>query len=226
MKNSTTKKQALIEYLSGFVTPNKLEKMDQALEHRTNRVTAVLEDIFQHNNISASIRSAEGFGIQNIHVIEERNAYDININISKGATNWVTLHRYNKHNGNNSEACFKTLRERGYWIVATSPHETAYQLHELPLDKKIAFVFGTEDTGISDYAREQADATVAIPMFGFTESFNISVSVSLCLYDVMTRLRQSDIPWQLTQEEKETIKLEWLRSSVRGADHLEKQFLG
>lgn len=219
------KKEKLIEHLSGFTTPHKLTKMDQVLEERTEHVTVVLEDIFQHNNISASIRSAEALGVQNVHVIEQHNPYDININISKGATNWVTINRYNKAGSNNTEQCFENLRSQGYWIVATSPHKTAYKLHELPIDKKLAFVFGTEDVGISDYARENADATVTIPMFGFTESFNISVSVSLCLYDVMTRLRQSSIPWQLTQAQKTDIKLNWLRSSIRGSEFLEKQFL-
>lgn len=221
----TTTKKNLINYLSEFVTPNKLEKMEEALNKRTRSVTPVLEDVYQAHNMSAAVRSAEGFGVQDIHIIEQRNPLAFNLGISKGASNWMTLHRYNKKNENNSAACFDALRKQGYWIVATSPHATAYNLHELPIDKKIALVFGTEETGITDYTRDNADASVVIPMYGFTESFNISVSVALGLYDLTTRIRASNIDWQLTADEKLDIQLEWLREVIRGADLLEKKFL-
>lgn len=218
-------KKQLITYLSEFVTANKLEKMEAALKNRTRHVTAVLEDVYQAHNFSAAIRSAECFGVQDVHVIEQKNRFKVNIGISKGATNWVTVHRHNSQESNNVKACFDSLRKKGYWIVATSPHAQAYELNELPLDKKIALVFGTEEAGISDYVKENADASMVIPMQGFTESFNISVSVALCLYDITTRLRKSSLDWKLTEEDMDDVRLEWIRSIVRGSDHLEKRFL-
>lgn len=218
-------KRKLIEYFSEFTTENKLKKMDQVLLQRTRRVVTVLEDVYQEHNISAAMRSAECFGVQDLHVIEQRNKFAVHSGISKGASNWVSIHRHKNKQINNVESCFKELREQGYWIVATSPHSKAYALHELPIDKKIALVFGNEDAGISDYVKENADAAVTIPMYGFTESFNISVSVALCLYDITTRLRASNIDWHLTESEKIDVRLQWLRSIIRGSDLLEKKFL-
>ena len=219
-------KKKLIAYLSGYPTEHKVEVMQKVLQERTRRVTVVLEDIFQPHNMSAAIRSSECFGVQDVHIIEQRHRFAPNINVSKGASNWVTMHRYNVSDANNTALCFEALRKDGYTIVATSPHPTkSYELSKLPLDKKIALVFGTEEIGISDYVKDNADACVTIPMFGFTESFNISVSVALCLYDVVTRIRASDLPWQLSEEEKLDIYLDWLRELVRGSDLLEKRFL-
>ena len=219
-------KKKLITYLSGFTTEHKIELMNKIIQERTRHVTVVLEDVFQPHNMSAAIRSSECFGVQDLHVISQRHRFAPNINVSKGASNWVTLHHYNQRDKNNTQLCFEQLRKDGYLVIATSPHPTkSYQLHELPLDKKVALVFGTEETGISDYVRDNADACVTIPMFGFTESFNISVSVALCLYDVTMRLRAGGLPWQLREDEKVDIYLEWLRELVRGADLLEKRFL-
>lgn len=223
--NLQTKKN-IIEYLSGFTTPHKIELMNKIIHDRTRWATIVLEDVFQPHNMSAAIRSAECFGVQDVHVIEQNQSFKPNINVSRGASNWVTLHHYNKKDINNTEICFQQLRKDNYLIVATMPHaEKSYKLATLPIDKKVAFVFGTEETGISDYVRDNADAYVTIPMFGFTESFNISVSVALCLYDSIMRIRTSDLSWQLTEEEKIDIYLQWLRDIVRGAELLEKQFL-
>jgi tRNA (guanosine-2'-O-)-methyltransferase len=218
-------KKKLITYFSGFVTANRLQRMEQVLSRRTRYVTPVLEDVYQVHNMSAAVRSAEGFGVQDIHIIEQRNELEFHDGISKGASNWTSIHRYNKQDGNNTVACFDALRKQGYWIVATSPHATSYALHELPIDKKIALIFGTEEAGISDYVRDNADASVVIPMYGFTESFNISVSVALGLYDLTTRIRASEINWQLTKDEKLDVQLAWLREAIRGSDQLEKNFL-
>jgi tRNA (guanosine-2'-O-)-methyltransferase len=223
----TKTKKELIAYLSSFVTSHKLELMNQVIKNRTRRVTIVLEDVFQPHNMSAAIRSAECFGVQDVHIIEQQQRFKPNINISRGASNWITLHHYDEKNVNNVERCFAQLRENNYRIIATSPSsEKSFELSQIPLNSKIALVFGTEETGISDYVRDHADACVTIPMFGFTESFNISVSVALCLYDITMRLRASQLPWSLSEEEKTDIYLQWLRTIIRGADLLERRFLG
>jgi len=221
---NTIQQQALINYLFGFVTPHKRELMHKALENRTRHVTVVMEDVFQPHNISAAIRSAEGFGVQDVHIIEQRHAFVPEVSITRGSSNWVSLHHYHGQE-NNTKTCFEQLRKDGYTIVATSPHAKSYKISEFPLDKKIALVFGTEDVGISDYVLQNCDESVVIPMFGFTESFNISVSVALCLYDVTTRLRASSLDWSLPEHEKLQIQLDWLRSSIRGSAILEQRFL-
>lgn len=218
-------KEQLIAYLSSYSTPHKVDKMQRVALNRTRYVTIALEGIYQPHNISAALRSAECFGLQGVSIIEQRNRYVINKGITKGASDWLTLNRYATAGVNTTEQCFNQLRADNYWIVATSPHAQGYVLSGLPLDRKIALIFGNEETGLSDYALQHADAYVRIPLYGFTESFNISVSVALCLYDVTTRLRQSAISWQLSDDELLDVKLEWLMHSIRASQELIQLFL-
>lgn len=221
----TIQKKSLVAHLEQFVTDNKRTKMDQVLDNRTRHVAVVLEEVMRTHNMSAALRSAECFGVQDVHIIELRERFFPHVKISKGACYWVSIDHYDTPTTNNTAVCFEKLRAQGYKIVATSPHAKSCSIDQLPLDSKIALVFGTEDTGISDYVKENADASVYIPMVGFTESFNISVSVALCLYEITKRLRASDIDWHLTEDEKLDIKLEWLRACVKGSDIIERTFL-
>ncbi len=218
-------KQQLVEYLSGFVTGNKLAKFDEVLNRRTRHVTVALEDIYLPHNASAVIRSCDLFGIQDVHVIENRNRYTINPGVTLGSSKWINLNHYNSPDTDNSTACITCLKSKGYRIIATSPHRDDRLLSELPVDHKFALLFGTEETGLTEKALEMADEFIRIPMFGFTESFNISVSVAICLYDVITRLRASDLEIGLSDEEKLELKLVWLRKSLRRHKLLEKKFL-
>lgn len=215
--------QDLIAYLETFISTNKREKIQQALALRTRYVTIVLEDLYHAQNINASLRSAECFGVQDVHIIEQEHSFSVNIGITKGASDWLDLHRYRQHHTNNTEHCFTALKSAGYRIVATSP-TGKIQLHQVPLDQKIAFVFGTEETGLSKFALEAADMTVAIPMYGFTGSFNVSTSVALCLYDSITRLHATHYQWQMTDQEKNDLHLMWLRRLVRGSADIEARW--
>lgn len=215
-----TIKQKLIDYLFTYATDNKQEKMHEVLELRTRHVTVAIEDIFQGHNANAVVRSAECFGLQDIHVIEDRYKFAVSSGVAMGSTKWMDIHRYGS-----TPDCFETLRKQGYKIIATTPHATAHTLYELPLQEKLALVFGTENVGLSSYALEHADGFVTIPMYGFTQSFNISVSVALCLQHIITALHGSDISWRLSPDEKRDILLVWLRKTVRAADKLEAHFL-
>ncbi len=217
-------KKKLIEFFSQFITPNKHEKIEQALKERTRYVTVALENIYHGQNINAALRSAECFGLQDAHIIDDERKYSVNKGINKGASDWLAIYRHNKSGLNNTKVCFEELRKQGYLLVGTSPHYENYLLPELPLDHKIALIFGTEESGLSDYAKQQVDTLVTIPMYGFTGSFNISVSVALAVYDVTRRLHNSTINWQLSSEERDELHLTWLRRIVRGSAELEKLF--
>lgn len=199
-------KQREIAYLNSLVTENKQQKIKEVLAYRTRYITAALENIEQPHNASAVIRSCDIFGVQDMHVIEEHALFTPQNTIAKGATKWVDLYRYPT-----TTRCINTLKAKGYRIIATTPHERGYMLPALPLDQKIALLFGTEATGLSDEALAAADGYVTIPMFGFTESFNISVSVSLCLYHIISTLHQSSLSWQLSREEYDDLQLQWLK---------------
>ena len=223
-KLSREVKNQLLSHLSSYLTDRRKARFEEVIKYRTRYVTVVLEDVFQSHNASAVLRSCDLTGIQDIHAIENRNEYDVNTEIDMGSSKWLNLYRYNKQKNNTSEA-FNVLRKKGYRIVATTPHKNDYTLDTLPLEGRFALVFGTELTGLSPIAIEQADEFLRIPMYGFTESYNISVSAALAMFTLTERLRKSNINWQLSQEEKEDILLEWSRRSVRSAANIEKAFL-
>lgn len=203
-------KKLLFEEFAQYITPERKEKIERFAALRTRYITVVLEDIYQGHNMSAVLRSADCFGVQDVHVIAERHQYSVREEIAKGASQWLSLHHYNQKNINNTAVCFDTLRNNGYRIVATTPHENDMLIDALPLDQKVALVFGTEQQGLSSYAMSHADAYVKIPLYGFTESFNISVCAGIALYEMNRRLRTSDLPWRLTDEELIDLELEWL----------------
>jgi tRNA (guanosine-2'-O-)-methyltransferase len=215
----------LIKYLSQFVSENRLKKFDEIINERTRHITVVLEDIYQAHNASAVLRSCDCFGIQDVHFIENRNKYKISTDVDMGASSWLSIYRYSEKENNNTSSCINSLKQKGYRIIATTPHEKDCTLDQLPIDNKIALVFGTEIDGISEEVRNHADDFVRIPMYGFTESFNISVSAALSMYELTSRLRKSNNQYRLSEIEKEDILLDWMKSSIKRCDLIIKEYL-
>ncbi|BAX78775.1 TrmH family RNA methyltransferase [Labilibaculum antarcticum] len=214
-----------VNFLEGFSNDNRKELLRKNVEDRTRYITLVLEDIFQAQNASAVIRTCDCFGIQDLHVIENYNSYKLNPDVVMGASKWVDLHRHHKEERNTLSTISK-LKSQGYRIVATTPHTNDILLPDFDLSKgKAAFFFGTERTGLSDEVMNNADEFVKIPMYGFTESFNISVSAALVLSHLTTALRRSDVEWQLSDNEKLELNLKWLKKTVRSGDELLEKFL-
>ncbi len=220
----TALRKKMLAYMEGFITDNKSALFDSIITQRTKHITVALEDIYQSQNASAVLRTCDCFGIQDVHIIENRYTYSINPDVALGASKWLNLVKYNRGE-NNTLQCYQSLREKGYTIVATTPHKDDLLLDELPLDKKIALVLGTELEGLSETAIEYADTFVKIPMYGFTESFNISVSAAIMLHHLTEKLRASEIPWQLSEEEMINTRLGWVKSVIKRPEIFEKQFL-
>jgi tRNA (guanosine-2'-O-)-methyltransferase len=217
-------RKKLIDYLSQFVYDRRYQLFSNIISNRTRYLTVVLEDIYQPQNASATLRTCDCLGVQDIHIIENRNRFSVDSEVDMGASKWLTLHKYNNLENNTLEA-INTLRNKGYRIVATTPHKNDCTIKELDINKgKVALLFGTELTGLSDLALKNADEFVRIPMFGFTESFNISVSVAITLYELTGRLRESGMDYLLTSDEQEEILLDWLRTSIRNSNLIEKRF--
>jgi len=217
--------EQLIEYLCQFVNDDRLRLLYKNLENRTRYLTIVLEDIYQAQNASAVVRSADCFGIQDIHVIENRNTFDVDREVSMGASKWVHLIHYNNE-WNNTQMALSRLKNEGYRIIATSPHTDDVSLENFDLRKgKAALVFGTELTGISDVIKANADEFLRIPMYGFTESFNISVSAAIIMHHLTWRMKNDPmIKWQLNNDERGTVLLHWLKKTIRESELLEKNF--
>ena len=205
--------EQLLKELYDIITPNKVEMFERIAPLRTNHLTVVLENIFQEHNASAVLRSCESFGIQELHVIEKDNKYKVQRDIARGAGRWVDMYNYHSTESPTLE-CITHLKDKGYKVIATTPHENDCTIHDLSLIQPIALVFGTEKKGISDEIKELADGFVKIPMYGFTESFNISVSAAITMHTLRTRLENSSIQWQLNQEELLNLKIHWCEKII------------
>jgi len=208
-----------VAYLERFVTDRRREIFREVLANRTRHLTVVLEDLYQMHNISAVLRSADIFGIQDVHII--RKLYDTKPShgIAKGAEKWLTIREYK-----GTQAAIDELKSRGYRIVATTPHTTATFLPDFDVRRKAAFFFGVEKDGLSEQVMDQADEFLKIPMYGFTESFNVSVAAALIMYETVNKLRASDVEWGLSAEEKEWLYMEWLEKTIRSIDLIKKDF--
>lgn len=214
----------LLNFFAEYVTDHKKELVEKVLSQRTRHLTLVLEDIYQPQNASAVVRTCEGFGLQDLHVIEGRHHYELNPRVVHGASKWIDIIKYSGQS-NNTALCYGYLKEKGYRILATSPENSCLSIYDVDVKDKIALVFGTEKYGISDYAKRHADGLVTIPMYGFTESYNISVSAAICTSILAQKLFTSDVEWELSDEEKLQLKLEWYRKIVHRSEILEKEFL-
>ncbi|SIS77380.1 TrmH family RNA methyltransferase [Belliella pelovolcani] len=219
------KEKEFLKYLSGYITAHKLAMMEQVMAKRTRYFTVVLEDIYKPHNASAVLRTADCFGIQDVHIIEKKNQYKINPYVTRGAAQWVDIHKYFTPEGSAIASCFGQLRQAGYKIYATSPRPESISIHELPADHKTALVFGNEHEGVSEEVIANADGLVHIPMNGFTESFNISVSASIFLFDLQRKAAAINIPdFYISESEKEILRSKWYREIVKNSEIHEKNF--
>ncbi|SNR16180.1 TrmH family RNA methyltransferase [Tenacibaculum jejuense] len=213
--------EELLQYLEGYVTDNRKQTFKEVLANRTKHFTVVLENVFQPHNASAVVRSCDIFGIQDVYTVENSYVNKVSRKIAKGSQKWLDFHRFKSQN-NNTQECFEDLKNKGYQIIATTPHNDSCYLSDFDITKKSAFVFGVEREGVSEFMMENADGYLKIPMVGFTESLNISVAAAIILQDVTTRLRKSDVNWQLTKQEQLTIYSEWIEKSLKNADKLKE----
>lgn len=208
-----------LHYLEGFLTESRKERFNTVLENRTNHFTIAMEDIYQLHNTSAVMRSCEVFGIQQLNVVEERFGKRIDTEIAMGAQKWVDVNRYQS-----MQNCIDAVKVKGYQIIATTPHNDSCMLHEFDISKPSAIFFGTEKEGLSKEVLDQADGFLKIPMVGFTESLNISVSAAIIIENITSRLRQSNLDWKLSEEEKLEKRLAWSKNSIKDIARIEERY--
>jgi len=209
----------LLEHLLSYLTERRKELFKEVCSKRTKHFTVVTEDVYQLHNTSAVMRSCDVFGIQELHVIEEKLGKKIDREIAMGAQKWVNIHRHHS-----TDVCIDVLKKKGYQIIATSPHNKATELSEFDITKKSAFFFGKEKDGLSNTVLNNADGFLKIPMYGFTESLNISVSAAIILQSVVTRLKDSNIDWKLTESEKKELIFHWTKMTIKSADQIIDRF--
>ncbi|MFQ3296543.1 MAG: tRNA (guanosine-2'-O-)-methyltransferase [Polaribacter sp.] len=215
--------EKLLNYFEGFLTTHRKQLFKEVLENRTRHFTVVLEDIFQSHNASAVVRTCDIFGVQDLHIIENKYNNKVSRHVAKGSQKWLNQYRY-RDDGDNTKTCLDNLKKEGYQIVATTPHNDSCLLQDFDVSKKTAFVFGVEAEGVSDYVMKNADGFLKIPMVGFTESLNISVAAAIVLQDVTTKLRNSDLNWQLSDVEKENLYFDWVKKTIKNVAKIEAHY--
>lgn len=209
-------KETLYQEASSLISDNKRDLFDRLAPLRTRHLAVALEDIYQSHNAAAVLRSCDCFGVQDVHVVEANNAFNPAGDVAVGSSKWVDYYSYP-----DTPSAYRRLHEMGYRIVATTPHNDDTLINDLDISQPTVLIFGTELTGLSQQAIDLADAYVKIPMFGFTESFNISVCAALSLFALTSRLRAShDIHWQLSPEEILDLKLHWCTQTIRDGEQV------
>jgi len=213
--------EKVLEAFYNIISDSKQEMYDRIAGDRTAYIAVVMENIRKDHNASAVIRTCDCFGIQNLHTIEKDVEYVVQREISKGASNWIDLHSHSEGE-NPGLDCVQNLKNQGYQIVSTTPH-TDKTIQDIPIDKPIALVFGTEIHGISQDVLDISDHLVRIPMYGFTESFNVSVSAALTLSSLRGRLENSNQNWKLSHDEQVALKIQWCTKIVRDGEVVEHE---
>ncbi len=228
-----------IQELSRYVTEDRLRKFHDVLAQRTRYITVVLEDLYDPHNGSACLRSCEACGVQDVHIVEERNAFTTVEGVTMGSARWLDLHRHltadqdgqpvltDDHSGTAIRRCYDTLRSDGYTIVAMTPHpfpQKSVAFDQLPLSRPLAVVFGSERDGLSQTAMNEADIHTRLPLHGFVESYNISVACALTVFHLTERIRKELLPeqWTLKEAEYNAVLLSWLRRSIKNVEKIER----
>lgn len=218
-------KKQYLAYLESYLTPRRKSLFEKVASNRTRHFTIAVEDAYQDHNASALIRNCDCFGIQNLHIIEQVNKYRLAKGMTQGSDKWVDLHYYSEYEDNTSR-CIEHLKGQGYSIIATTPHKDDCLLEDYDISQKTAFFFGREKTGLSDEAMQLADGFVKIPMLGFSESYNISVSAALLLQSVRNRLRNNtEIDWQLSETEIIDLKIDWSIKTIQNGERIAAKYL-
>lgn len=219
-----------LTYLKQFLLEDRLQRLEKVLVERTRHLTVVLENVHHDHNASACLRTMDCLGLQDVHVIDSNNEFRPNSDVALGASKWLTIHRYQADQSaqppeTQQKKCFQQLRKQGYQILATSPRQHSIPLHKIEVEQPIAIVFGAEQMGVTEESMNAADGLIHIPMYGFTESFNISVSVAVVFHHLMLKLRTSRVHWELPEDQQQALLLQWVQKSLgHKYDALKKRF--
>ena len=212
--------QEIYDYLQQFLTNERLSKIEHFSKESSDFVLPVMEDVYQFRNAAAIVRSVEACGFHHVVALEEENVFNPNLKVTKGAETWVQVEKM----PNNLDS-LKEIKSRGYRILAVSPEKNATMLPDYEVKEPIALVFGTELEGVSDEILDFADETLAIPMFGFTKSFNVSVAAAICMYELKQKLMKSGIEYQLSDQKLLELKIRWAKNSIKSSEHILERFL-
>jgi tRNA (guanosine-2'-O-)-methyltransferase len=226
-KNRRYSSRAVIESLSIYASETRLNRFQDILARRLTSVLLGIEDLHHEHNGAACLRTAEGLGVSKVMAAEVRNSYPmgkIPMGISKASHQWIELDTYKS-----GQAMIKAARSQGYKIYGAGPRGRL-TLADIPCEEPLMILFGNEGVGLSEETIQSCDEVFRIPMYGFTESFNVSVSVGMALEHVCSKVRHrlhtQDRTGELNEEQKETILAQWIARDMNDLDLLLKHHLG
>ncbi len=208
------------EYLKQFLTDERLAKIEHFSQESSDFVLPVVEDIYQFRNAAAIVRSVEACGFHKVVALQEEYSFEPNLRVTKGADTWVEVEKLPR----NMES-FQKIKDKGYKILAVSLENDATMLPDYEINEPVALVFGTEMEGVSQEILDFADETLAIPMYGFTRSFNVSVAASICMYELKQKLIKSGIDYKLDEEKLLKMKIRWAVNSMRSGQEIFNKYL-
>ncbi len=214
------KQSETFDYLKKFLTEERLQKIEYFAQESSDFVLPVMEDVYQYRNAAAIVRSVEACGFHHVVALEEENVFNPNLKVTKGADTWVQVEKMSRN-----IASLQEIKNRGYKIIAVSPEKNATMLPDYEVKEPIALVFGTELEGVSEEILDFADETLAIPMYGFTKSFNVSVAAAICMYELKQKLIKSSIDYKLSEEKLLQMKIRWALNSIKSGEMILEKFL-
>lgn len=212
----------LFEYLETYLSEPRKARLREVLALRSRRITVVLDDVYQPHNTSAALRSCDAFGLQEVHIVETQHDSQLSSDVAAGSDKWLEMSHY--HGPDAARQCAEALHARGFRIVATVLGAADVTPLTLDLSRPVAIVIGSEKSGVSPTLRSAADLELSIPMYGFVDSFNLSVACALCLQDLSRRLREGRDDWRLDPEDCEELLFRWTRASIRNVEAIERRF--
>lgn len=207
--------------LSSMMTETRRNRMLSASEERTRFLRLVIQDIHNPHNVAACMRSAEAFGVQDVDVVTVKASKYRSSNAGRGVANWLTVRKHVS-----VESCARSLKADGYVLAAGVPKPGAVALHELPLDRPIAVIFGNEHAGIDLGWHEQIDLPFTIPMVGMVESLNISVSAAITLHHLTlaAKARVDRAKYYLPQDVRQSLLNDWACRHVANWESVLERF--
>ena len=212
--------QKTFEYLQQFLTAERLRKINQYAPESSDFVLPIIEDVFQFRNAAAIVRSVEACGFHKIVAVESENEFNPNLRVTKGAETWVEVERLP-----HSLDSIQEIKNRGYRIIAVSPEHNATLLPDFKMTEPVALVFGTEAEGVTEAILDFSDETLAIPMYGFTRSFNVSVAAAICVYELKQKLMRSKLNYKLSEEQLWQMKVRWAVNSLQSGEQILAKYL-
>ena len=201
----------ICDALGPMLSAERIARIDHVLASRLGSVTTAVEDTYDPHNAAATIRTTEAFGLQDLHVIEPHERFSATKGVTRGAHRWIDLHRWP-----NATAAVAALRARGFRVYATLP-DAAASIDDVAIDSPIAIAFGNEHEGLSAEAIAACDGAVSVPMHGFTESFNLSVTVALAMSRLAARRRAFlGASGDLDPTRRARLRARWFALRIRG----------